>query len=141
MKVQLARNFHHDGIYSFALFCISTTQSLVRSLFWLIYQITMANRIIQAQLKENASVMRENISRESQGEEILQSLDEMSERLAPSSQEYCSNASKRCKKMLWRSVKWRLCLVGSVIILLIATIVIPVVVLLHRYQPTLVAPS
>jgi vesicle-associated membrane protein 4 len=93
----------------------------------------MANKAIQAQLNDTVGVIRENIWSEPQPGENLQSLNGMAHSLAASSPEYRSDARIVCKKILWRSVKSRLYLVGSIIILLVVTIVVPVVVLAWQH--------
>jgi len=93
----------------------------------------MANSLTQAQPNGIASVIRKSIWGESQRGGNLQPRRGIANSLAASSQEHSGDVRTRCKKMMWRSVKWRLCLVGSIVILLVVTVVVPVVVLVWRY--------
>jgi vesicle-associated membrane protein 4 len=69
------------------------------------------------------SVTREDVWRESQRGDF-QTLNGIADSLATSSQESRGDAYSRFKKMLWRSVRWRLCLVGSIVILLVVIVVV-----------------
>lgn len=93
----------------------------------------MTNSSIQWPFKNTVSVTRENVWRDSQRGENLQTLNGIADSLATSSQEYRGNAYARFKKMLWRSIKWRLFLVGSIVILLAVVVVVPVIVLLWQH--------
>lgn len=90
----------------------------------------MATNKLQGQIDETVGVMWQNVERVSQRGERLDSLQDKTDHLGISAQQFRGGANKVRKKM-WRNyMKKRMCLVGGIAVLFIVMIVVPVVVTL-----------
>jgi vesicle-associated membrane protein 4 len=89
---------------------------------------------LQAQVDDSVRVMRENIDKVSQREERLDSLQGKTDNLAVQSEGLRRDAKKARKRMCWKDIKSRMCLIGAVVILLLVMVVLPIVALILQHH-------
>jgi vesicle-associated membrane protein 4 len=77
--------------------------------------------------------MRQNIQKVLQRGELLDSLQDNTNHLAISSQQFRSGANKVRKEIWWKYIKKRIYLALGIVLLLIVLIVPPVITLLLRH--------
>ncbi|KAL0475335.1 synaptobrevin domain-containing protein [Neurospora intermedia] len=82
---------------------------------------------LQQQIDDTVGVMRENINKVSQRGERIDALQTKTDDLAISAQGFRRGANQVRKKMWWKDMKMRICLIVGIIILLVI-IIVPAVV-------------
>jgi len=82
---------------------------------------------IQQQIDDTVGIMRENINKVADRGARLDSLQDKTDNLAVSAQGFRRGANRVRKKMWWKDMKMRMCIVIGIIILLVI-IIVPVVV-------------
>ncbi|KAJ4145872.1 hypothetical protein LMH87_004704 [Akanthomyces muscarius] len=82
---------------------------------------------LRGQIDETVGVMRDNINKVSQRGERLDALQDKSDNLVASAQGFRRGANIVRKKMWWKDMKMRMCIIIGVIVLL-AIIIIPIAV-------------
>ncbi|KAA8633742.1 hypothetical protein SMACR_01257 [Sordaria macrospora] len=78
---------------------------------------------LQQQIDDTVGVMRENINKVSQRGERIDALQTKTDDLAISAQGFRRGANQVRKKMWWKDMKMRICLIVGIIILLVIIIV------------------
>lgn len=69
--------------------------------------------------------MRDNINKVSERGERLDSLQDKTDNLAVSAQGFRRGANRVRKAMWWKDMKMRMCIIGTIIVLLVIIIVVP----------------
>lgn len=75
------------------------------------------------QIDDTVGVMRENITKVSQRGERLDALQDKTDNLAVSAQDFRRGANRVRKQMWWKDMKMRICLIVGIIVLLLVIIV------------------
>jgi len=87
---------------------------------------------LQAQIDDTVGVMRENINKVSQRGEHLDSIQDKTDNLANSAQNFRRGANRVRKQMWWKNMKMRMCIIVGIIILLLVIIIPAVVATRHH---------
>ncbi|CAB03613.1 Synaptobrevin [Schizosaccharomyces pombe] len=90
----------------------------------------MKTAAIQQQIDDTVGIMRENISKVSERGERLDSLQDKTDNLAVSAQGFRRGANRVRKKMWWKDMRMRLCIIIGIIILLVV-IIVPIATKFH----------
>ena len=86
----------------------------------------------QAQINATVRTMRDTINNIPERKERLDSFENRTEGLSITSHGSCDEAGEVSKRVCWKDVKGRMCLISSVVILLVVIVVLPVVALQHH---------
>ncbi|ETW75198.1 hypothetical protein HETIRDRAFT_442461 [Heterobasidion irregulare TC 32-1] len=81
---------------------------------------------IQAQIDDTVNIMRDNITKVTERQERLDSLQDKTDNLAVSAQGFRRNANRVRKNMWWKDMKMRL-IIGVAIAIIIVIIVVSIV--------------
>ena len=84
---------------------------------------TARTQALKQQIDETVDVMRKNVNKVAERGEHLDSLQNKTDDLAMSAQTFRRGANQVRKKMWWKDMKMRMCLIGGIIILLVVIIV------------------
>jgi hypothetical protein len=89
---------------------------------------------LQAQVDATVRTMRETINNLPEREERLDSSENRTDGLSITSHGSCDEANEVRKRVRWKDIKGRVCLISSVIILLLVIVVLPVVALMLQHH-------
>jgi hypothetical protein len=89
---------------------------------------------LQAQVDATVRTMRETINNIPERKERLDSFENRTDGLSITSHGSCNEANEVRKRVCWKDVKGRMCLISSVIILLVVIVVLPVVALMLQHH-------
>jgi len=83
--------------------------------------------VIQQQIDETVDIMRDNINKVADRGTRLHSLQDKTDNLAQSAQNFNRGANRVRKQMWWKDMKMRMCIAVGIIILLVI-IIVPIVI-------------
>ncbi|KAM0255817.1 hypothetical protein ACHAQJ_005404 [Trichoderma viride] len=86
---------------------------------------------LQDQINKTVEVMRDNVNKVAQRGENLDALQDKTNNLAESAQDFRRGANRVRKQMWWKDMKMRVCIVVGIVLLLVV-IIVPSVVATHH---------
>jgi vesicle-associated membrane protein 4 len=89
---------------------------------------------LQAQVDATIRTMRDTINNLPERKERLDSFENRTDGLSITSHGACDGASEVRKRVWWKDIKGRMCLISSVIILLLVIVVLPIVSLMLQHH-------
>ena len=91
--------------------------------------------VLQPKIDDTVDVMKKNIRIVSERGESLDSLQDKTDNLAASSGILRRGANRVRKRMCWKEIESRMCLIAAVVVLLTVMIILPVLALiLQRHK-------
>jgi vesicle-associated membrane protein 4 len=81
---------------------------------------------LQAEIDSTVGIMRDNINKVSERGERLDSLQDKTDNLAVSAQGFRRGANRVRKAMWWKDMKMRMCIIGTIVVIIIIAIVVPI---------------